>query len=233
MVLLSQANLDFLIARVSLFLPSIAIIASIASITGIYARNALLAYGENLTSVEWVIENQKKINLKFSLPMINIWAPTAEEVVFRAPIIIGFSALTYYAWYGIIISSALFAALHWRGHKLHFGEITTFDSAGKPKTDDVQKRFDAVGHEKRKEVLVRKVFHVFVSFWAGILFGYLGIQYQSLWAAVMAHAAWNLFAPILGVIIGVIGGLCIVAFFFIKDRIEEWKINRKVSRQCF
>lgn len=217
--------------RISVFLPSTAAIATIAAVAGYYAKHTLWKYGENLTSVEWLKENQRTVTLKYGFPMIYIWAPTTEELIFRAPLIIGFSALTSFAWYGIVISSALFAAIHWSGNKLNILDLNERDSNGNPTPDDIKEALDGLARERRNHVLIRRVAQVFLTFWLGILAGYFGILYQSMWVAVGIHVAWNLFMPLFFVGIILVIEMCRYFFGRLKIEIIETRVRNKELNQ--
>lgn len=98
--------------RVLMFLPSILIIGSIAGATSVYIKRVTEPrFGDDIKSVNWK-QNKWKDWLLIQ-PILIIWAPTAEELLFRAPLIIAFDAMSPFAWYGIFISSALFSLVHW------------------------------------------------------------------------------------------------------------------------
>lgn len=179
--------------RIYLFLPSIIIIAMIGVAAGFVARNNLRRFGENLQDIEWLQENEMKLNLRYGVPMINICAPTLEELIFRAPII--FSSVTPEASYAILATSFLFGLVHFRGFKISLFEFSSFrkkDTTHK----DFEKELKDYQQSNRKMILFRKVLHVVLTTILGVLAGYYGILYQSIWVSVGVHALWNLLIPL-------------------------------------
>lgn len=103
--------------RVIVFLPSIVILASIALATIFYCRWLIKHYGEEFKSVAWHKEHELKVSLVLGTPLIVVYAPAVEELIFRAPLIIAFSSVTTNAWYGILASSLAFSLMHLFGKK--------------------------------------------------------------------------------------------------------------------
>ena len=105
------------------FLPSIVVLTSIAIVTFVYLRLISKRFKERMKSIEWCKENQGKIIWLIGIPFQNVWAPVAEELVFRAPLIIVFSSISGNAWRGIWISSILFSLVHYFGKKITLFEV--------------------------------------------------------------------------------------------------------------
>ncbi|GEM_PF-6607109 len=61
---------------------------------------------------------------------MNIFAPTAEELIFRAPLVIAFGTLSLFAWMGIAVSSVAFGAIHWFGKKISRLEVLSEKDSG-------------------------------------------------------------------------------------------------------
>ena len=178
--------------RIYAFLPSILIIACIAGATLLYMKWVIKHFGDNFKSVEWHKQNQWKVSWTVSTPLIYVWAPAVEEIVFRAPLIIAFSAMSSVAWYGVFASSGLFALLHWFGKKIWIPEILSAKENGNHKSDDMEAEINRLHMEEGKMIMVYKVLHVVFALPVGILAGYYGIKYQSIWVAVGFHSAWSL-----------------------------------------
>lgn len=183
--------------RVYAFLPSILIIACIAVVVRFYMIWIVKRFGNNAKSVEWHRKNGMKVGFMFGVPLAYVWAPAVEELVFRAPLIIAFSSVSPTAWYGIFASSGLFALAHWFGKKIWMTEILSTRGNSEHKSDDLMSEIDRLHRENGKAIMIRKVFHVFFAFPLGILAGYYGIKYQSIWVSFGIHSAWNLIMPAL------------------------------------
>jgi len=192
--------------RIYLFLPSIIIIASIAIFSYIYLFLTVKRFGDKVNSIQWIKDNEKKVVWRIVSPQQYVFAPTSEELFFRAPLIIMFSSLSEPAWYGIVISGILFGFLHIFGQKLFLEDITD-----ETKTDDAKAEMKRLCQEKQKMIIRRKIYHALFASLLGICFGYIGIVYQSLWASVCAHALWNMFGPILLIIMAIIAQIIIHA----------------------
>ena len=181
--------------RISLFLSSILIIGGIAIIMFLYLKLMIRKFSDNLKSINWVEQNKLKASLLFSSPNAYILAPTWEELVFRAPIIIAFSGLSQSAWYGILISSVLFSLLHWFGNKVTFFEIINARDNGENESDNLEDESKRIARKMKGGVRLRRALHVLATLPTGILLGYLGIKYQSVWMCVGFHSLWNLLMP--------------------------------------
>jgi membrane protease YdiL (CAAX protease family) len=176
-------------------LPSVLILACIAGVTLLYLELIIKRFGDNYKSVEWHEKNKWKVIWSVGTPLTNVWAPAVEELIFRAPLIIAFSAISSVAWYGIFASSGLFALVHWFGKKIWIFDIFSARENGEHKSDNVVDEVNRLHTEKGKMVVVRKVLHVVLTLPLGILAGYYGIKYQSVWVAFGIHSAWNLIMP--------------------------------------
>lgn len=181
--------------RIYAFLPSVLVIACIAGATLLYMKWAIKRFGDNFKSVEWHKKNKWKVILSVGTPLTNVWAPAVEELIFRAPLIIAFSAMSSVAWYGVFASSVLFALTHWFGKKIWMPEILSARENGDHKSDDVVAEIDRLHQEAGRRILVQKVLHVVLTLPLGILAGYYGIKYQSVWVSFGIHSVWNLIMP--------------------------------------
>jgi membrane protease YdiL (CAAX protease family) len=181
--------------RVLVFLPSVLVIAGIAAAIFIYLKWIIKRFGDDFKSVEWHKQNQWKVIWSVGTPLTNVWAPTIEELVFRAPIIIAFSAMSSFAWYGVLTSSILFSLAHWFGKKIWMPEILSERENGDHKSDDVVEEVDRLHQEAGNRILMTRIAHVVLTLPLGILAGYYGIKYQSIWVSVGIHSVWNLVMP--------------------------------------
>jgi len=152
------------LARFLIFLPSILALSATWLICYIYLQSTIKQLGkENLNNPQWQKENSKKILPAIYIDLF-IHVPVAEELMFRAPIILIFDKLSYNALYGVVISAIIFAFMHY-----------------------VRNPFDPKQKWPKDAIFAR----VFMSFIGGLIYGYLGIYCQSIYASVIAHALWN------------------------------------------
>lgn len=208
--------------RIYVFLPSILIIACIAGVTLLYLKLIVKRFGDSFKSVEWHEKNKQKVAWVVGAPFINIWAPAVEELIFRAPLVIAFSAMSSFAWYGILSSSALFALTHWVGKKIWIPEILSARENGEHKFDDLKTEVNRLHQEAGKKIIVRKVLHVILTLFLGILAGYYGIKYQSIWVSFGIHSAWNLIMPVVLPLFTILGMLVLLGITSLCD-IVRWK----------
>ncbi|OHA50340.1 MAG: hypothetical protein A3A80_00600 [Candidatus Terrybacteria bacterium RIFCSPLOWO2_01_FULL_44_24] len=203
------------------FLPDIAVIATIAALTWLYIKALSHHIGENSKSITWLKKNPK-IALLVGLPTLFIWAPTVEELIFRAPLIIVFGAMSPYAWIGIVVSNIIFAVIHQGKNSVrkHI-EFSTHlsNQEGELATDDYETERAGFIASQPKQTTVAKIFSVIPQFALGMLSGYLGITNQSIWLSVGIHCAWNIFAviglPLLIVLVTLVVGGIMLGFSFL------------------
>lgn len=193
--------------RIYAFLPSVLAIAFIASVTFLYLKLVIKHFGSSFKSVEWHEKNQWKVTWTFGVPKVNVLAPAVEELIFRAPLVIAFSSMSSTAWYGVFISGGLFALTHWFGKQVNILEVFYARKNGHHKSDDMMEEVNRLHKEKGKMIMVRKALHVVFTLPLGILAGYYGIKYQSVWIAFGIHLVWNLVMPIFLSILMILGML--------------------------
>ena len=211
--------------RIYAFLPSVLVIACIAGVTLLYMKWIIKRFGDNFKSVEWHKKNKWRVIWTVGIPLINVWAPAVEELIFRAPLIIAFGAMSSVAWYGVFASSGLFALSHWLGKKILMPDILSARENGNHKTDDVEAEANRLHTEEGKMIMVRKVLHVVFALPLGILAGYYGIKYQSVWVAFGIHSVWNLVMPAVLPILMLLGVLAFVGIASMWDRVR-WRRRR-------
>ncbi len=216
--------------RIYTFFPSVITIACIAGATHLYLKWIVKYYGDNFKSVAWLQQNQTRVIWTVGRPLAIVYGPMVEELIFRAPLIIAFSALSATAWYGIYASSAVFALIHWRGKKIFVDAVINAREEGTQQSDDVLKEVDRLSEENKRRVLISKISQVLFTFVLGVLAAYYGIKYQSIWIAVGIHAVWNLFVPLVIALIviplQIIIAIVIVAYMSIADEIR-WRRRRR------
>lgn len=200
--------------RIYTFLPSVLIIACIAGVVPLYLRLIAKRFGDNLKSVEWLKKNRRMLIWVIGVPFAYVGAPAMEELKFRAPLVIAFSEMSTSAWYWVFVSSGLFALLHWFGKKISMPDILSARENGEHGSDDLAAEMDRLHRENEKVIMMRRVLHVVFTLPLGILAGYYGIKYQSIWVSFGIHAAWNLVMPFVIPLLAVLGML---AFFGISS----------------
>ena len=211
--------------RIYTFLPSVLVIACIAGATFFYLKWITKYFGNNFKSIEWHEKNKWKVIWTVGTPLTNVCGPAAEELIFRASLIIAFSAVSSVAWYGIFASSGLFALIHWFGKKIWMPEILSARENGNHKTDDLEAEVNRLHSEERKMIMVRKVLHVVFTLPLGILAGYYGIKYQSVWVAFGIHSIWNLIMPAVLSLLILLGMFAFLGISSLWDRVR-WKRRR-------
>ncbi|MBI2064526.1 MAG: CPBP family intramembrane metalloprotease [Candidatus Yanofskybacteria bacterium] len=190
-----------MIERFFQFLPSMAVLASIAIVTLIYRRLVSRRFRERMKSIKWCKENQWKIIWLIVVPFYCVRAPFAEELIFRAPLIVIFSDLSGNAWLGIWISGLLFSSVHCFGDKINLCHVLLAKDGGEAKTDSLETRIADIKKKQAKRLKIIKLIHPISVLPLGILSGYYGIKYQSIWASVGVHFIWNLIVPFIIVLL--------------------------------
>lgn len=214
--------------RIYAFLPSILAIASTAAITVLWLRYVSKYFGEQLKSIEWVKNNEWKIRGFIGFPQHCIFAPTLEEIIFRAPLVIAFNSVTSLAWYGIFVSTIIFALSHVIGRHIRLEDVIEAQSSGDvdSKGADLNRAVDNFEQNNQGLIKSRKVFNVILTVPLGFLCSYYGVKYQSIWLCVGIHALWNLIAPDAIIIIV---SLVIASFFICSDLIDDvrWRFSQR------
>jgi len=217
--------------RLLMFAPSIGIIAFIAAVVIVYLRYAAKRWfpKEKIGSVEWINENKEMVAWRISAPMVCIYAPTFEELMYRGPLLLLFASLTSSAWVGIGVSAFLFGIMHWFGPKTDISEMKNFT-----KTDDISAAIKEAQERQPKLTLIKRSISVLAACVLGAVAGYYTIVYQSLWAGVAVHFVWNLVVPIMLplmilsitlVVMGIIGGVSNMYW-----RIRNRKARKTIER---
>lgn len=215
--------------RIYEFLPSILIIAIVAGATFLYLQLVIKRFGDNFNSVEWHKNNQLKVALTVGIPLNSVWAPAVEELIFRAPLIIAFGAMSSVAWYGVLASSALFALPHWFGKKIFMTDVLSAKENSNHNSDDAGAEINRLHTEMGEKIVVRKVFHVVLTLPLGILAGYYGIKYQSIWVAFCIHSVWNLVVPIVVPILILLLALALLGISSLWDSVRR-RMMRRIKR---
>jgi len=188
--------------RLIQFLPSLVILVGIVVTISLY-----LAYflkwsdrkdiADDAVWIAWV--KTKKIRLMSLLAGIlnlNIRTPIMEELIFRAPLIVVFSKLSGYAYLGLGLFGILFAVTHYFIPDLYFCD---FDNALKRSKDlkGFGRELDQEIKNNRKIIRRIRILKVVLTFVLGVISGYFGIKYQSIYVSAGIHIGWNLLLPII------------------------------------
>jgi membrane protease YdiL (CAAX protease family) len=207
--------------RLYIFLQSIIVLVSIAVMVRAYLFYVSAKYKKRTKSVAWCKANMLKVIFLISAPYVYIFGPVLEELIFRAPLVVLFSSLTDLVWIWIIISSILSALLHWKGKKVTLTEIFEADMRGETESDDVTLEEKRLFRQKGKKIILEKIFQVIVTFLLGVLSGYFGIKYQSIWLCVGIHAAWNIFMPLVISVIIILAGIVFLAILRVISEVKK------------
>lgn len=104
-------------------------------------------------------------------------------------------------------------------------EIFSARKSNQHKIDDVVAEIDRLHQKHRKEIVIRKALHVVCTLLLGILLGYYGIKYQSVWVAFGIHTAWNLIMPFVVLLLILMGVLAEHSISSLWDRVR-WRRRR-------
>jgi membrane protease YdiL (CAAX protease family) len=133
-----------------------------------------------------------------------IFAPTSEELIYRGPIIILSGYLPEYKWLLIIISAIVFGIMHWYGAKISLHEIQQNEPSDGYETDNLKEISKTISDQKNKKTYILKSAQVVSATIGGVLMGYYGIKYQTIWVSVLIHFSWNLFLLVLANLLQVV-----------------------------
>lgn len=106
---------------------------------------------------------------KFGLVAIFV-APCFEEVIFRAPLIVGFASPTATAWLMLCHVGLLFGYMHVTAmHARLYQDLPS----------------------SMRSLFLNRLLHIGSATVIGVVLGYLAIQFQSLLLVIVLHMAWN------------------------------------------
>lgn len=182
-----------------------------------------------MKSIEWYKENEWKVECLLGIPTINIFAPILEELIFRTPLIILFSNINSSAWIGIFVSALAFASIHYFGNQIKLFEVLAAKESGQIKTDNSLEGITETEKIQAQQMKIRRLSHVVCTFPLGILTGYYGIKYQSIWLSVGIHSAWNLLMPIFLLLLMILVSCAYSSVADAWDRFQ-WKHRRRPYR---
>lgn len=216
-----------MLERLFEFVPSLITLLGLAALGVLYSKVILpMIFGkENYKNEEWFKNWAKNHKIKafffISTPIVVITGPALEELVFRGPLVIIFNQVLGYAWPAMIFSSTVFALMHCLGktsEKLFEGIKLFLKEKG------VDTESDAEINETREKRTIKRmrIGRATASFILGMLTGYLGIKYQSLWLCFYIHAAWNLLMPVILTIMFILIMLAGATLWLLVDKIGWW-----------
>ena len=223
--------------RLGFLWPSIIVVLCVSLSSLAYIRYYCRKHKAELNDTLWIKDNMAKIIIHLSLPAIYIWAPFAEELMFRMPLIIIFGTLSGPAWCGIILSAAIFAASHLNNS---FSASSDLEKVIKKAENDElpDSNFASAtlcvkedkSEGEKKEEKTAKIISIFLLFAFGILEGYWAIKYQSIWPAIGAHFAYNLLMPVVSALVGLIIGGILLVVLLIDEMIKTKRLKRSLKR---
>lgn len=219
--------------RVYEFLPSIIVIACIAALAILFFKLLVKYFGDNLRNTEWVQKNKLKAYLLCVL-RYHVVEPTVEELVYRAPLVLVFSTVSSFAWYVILAVSGaplLFSLFLRRSSDTVLVRYFMGIRNVAPDAPDASGASRMSPETAKKADIACKVFGVVSAVSLGIVSGYYGILYQSIWLSVGIHAAWNVTLMTVMPVVGLLAMLtgCVV-FYETKYLWDEWSWRRKATR---
>lgn len=217
--------------RIGQFLPSLVLLGSITAALQIYQMVMRRRWKKELDSIAWWKASRKEAFWRLSGPEIYFLMPLREELVFRAPLIIAFGFLSSYAWIAVLLIGTVFAVTHSLGKKLTISEVLREHKERQIETDSLKETVSFLEGVMKKEIRIRRLLQPLFIFPLGILTGYYGIQYQSLWLVVGIHVLWNLLFPILFPIlfpaamfmVGALIDLCVLPWKLLRERLTTKK----------
>lgn len=220
-----------IVERILSFLPSILGLLSLAVVGFFLPRIIVKRLGvENFKSIGWQKKNRFKVaSLKDS--QAYLFGPAREELIFRLPLVVAFSALSTQAWVGILVSAVIFAAVHVPGfrQRLNLGKLGSkmMMEEKKTQTDDIDTELREIDRSTTKNyfVIITTV-RVASAFAAGIWLGYLGITNQSILLPFVVHIVLNiilgLFMPLVVILASLLVFLALMGLCSLWDKIRYW-----------
>jgi len=190
---------------------------------------------EKFNDVGWVRKNKWKIIFFLSFPVVVIVGPVLEETIFRAPLIIFFGSLTPMAWVGVIVSSLLFALSHAYNLPSLLLSEKIFRDKGVNESEKVAQVVENIKKENKSEIKAYRIVLIIVTFVLGMVAGWLGVKYQSIYPCLILHVGWNL-CSILGIqaILLLLVVMCVVGpLSWIGEILRRRKIKKRALEASF
>lgn len=223
-----------MLERIYALMPSLTILVTLIVIGRIYALLMKKRVEERFKDLEWVSGHRLQITALFA-PLMFIQAPLVEETAARFPLLVLFSDLSGWAWYGILASAALFSLWYWYNNEdYHAGTYLVSDKRkGRNTSNDSYQEVERIKKNHKKAIRSGRIYQTIMVFFLGVLAGYFSLKFQSIWWAVGIHIAWNIF--FLTILPFVLVGLYlgIYALFFFGRKVVEnsyWFLREKFSR---
>lgn len=214
-----------MIGKLFVFLPQIIIVASIALASLYISKKKIKPYEKQTNSVDWVEENSGKLFLSWAF-MAAFWAPTAEELIFRLPLLIAFDRFSTTAWIFIALQALLFGLVHDKKKDADMKQIFRKRGTGEA-TDNLEEEMAL--HQKKNPVSLR-VAGVTARTILGLIAGYLTIRYQSVLPAVGLHFAWNVLLTPIIILIMIIPSVIYYLFLTVQLKIELYQYRRRMRK---
>ena len=217
-------------------LPSVLVLVGIGGVAFLFLKFILpvLIGNERYKNPEllkvWMKENKWKAVIFAAVPSTCIFSPALEEIVFRAPLLFLFSVISGHAWLGIIISSILFALVHY-SEKTTEALLKGIELAEEVWTKEPNNNAHINGPDRERRKKSFRISRAIGSFGFGILVGYLGIKYQSLYICAVIHAAWNLLAPFMLPFLFIIFLLIFLGIMALRDIFEKKRFYTRFEKR--
>lgn len=200
---------------------SFLVVFGIFVICRIYIGVVSKIYKNEIKSIEWIKANSFKYYFLFGFPTLLIIAPTLEELIFRAPLLLFFDGLSPSSIIFAVIISLSFGATHW--HSPFSDGMQLLDKA---ETDDLVAEAAKV---RAAEPRYNKIFRVFFTSSIGLYLSYLALSSQSIWPSLIFHSAWNFLWPLIGPLVM---ALLFYSVLYVYDFVDSLlrKLHRKVMK---
>jgi len=162
-----------MLGRIIHFLPEVIVLLIIFAAALLYAT---LCKSKIEKAEEEKILSEQELDLKvfmhIMLPQVLITGPILEELIFRLPLIIMFERITWFSIVGAVISAFLFSFSHLLS-SIHFLE------------DNISSIFQRKMSADKIETSIQTMFY-------GFIFGFYGIEFQSIAYCAIIHSFLNL-----------------------------------------
>lgn len=210
--------------RLAEFTPAILLMLFIAVATMAFTKYLTKkVWANKYKSVAWHAENKTKVKWIIGVLMPYVWAPTAEELVFRVALVVIFPTMTSTAWIWIIVMSILFGAVHWFGKHVPISALIEAREKGEHKSDVVKEETLRIYNQRKTFFHSIKAIHTILPTICGAFIAYMGITHQSIWLMSGLHLAWNLLAPVVVILIFTLGLAIFVGLGMLWDTIKPAK----------
>lgn len=192
-------------------------IASFVLIAQRFVTRNIIGF-DKYNSVAWNMEH-RWVRSAIGLIGALIWAPLAEEFIFRMPLLLAFDSLTTTAWIFIVILGCVFGFGHWSRTSSSMGPVYKARKNGEHESDNVKSEKKRIYDQTPSKNLKWNIAKASQSCCTGALYGYLVVHFQNIWYSVALHFAWNLLMPL--VLVPTVVIVLLVKHVFFSKKPEE------------